>query len=79
MNYVNDENYVFFSPGDLVTVRHAVDNKPVMWMVEKMTKNIRTADGNFENMFLGIKCRWFDINGDLQEAVFNTKDIVKCE
>ena len=27
----------------------------------------------------GIKCRWFTESGQLQEAVFNTKDLIKVE
>ena len=26
-------------------------------------------------ILIGIRCRWFTTNGDLQEAVFNTKDL----
>jgi hypothetical protein len=25
----------------------------------------------------GIKCRWFTKNNELQEAIFNTKDLIK--
>lgn len=70
----------FYAPGDLVKVRHDIDYVPVMWVVEKISRNIRNKDtGETETMFLGIKCRWFDANGDLQEAVFNTKDLKKVE
>ena len=69
----------FYAPGDLVQVRHDIDFVPKMWVTEKVTRNIRNRDGDTEQMFLGIKCRWFDANGDLQEAVFNTKDLKKVE
>ena len=70
----------FYAPGDLVRVRHNIDFVPVMWVVEKISRNIRNKDtGETETMFLGIKCRWFDSNGDLQEAIFNTKDLKKVE
>lgn len=66
----------YYSPGDIVTVRHDVPNKMVGWVIEKVTRNIRNKDTEeYENIFLGIKCRWFDKNGALQEAIFNTKDI----
>lgn len=57
MNGFNDA-YVFFSPGDLVTVRHDIDNKPIMWAVEKASRNIKNAStGDIGTVFLGIKCR----------------------
>lgn len=70
----------FYAPGDLVKVRHNIDFVPAMWVVEKISRNIRNKDtGEMETMFLGIKCRWFNSNGDLQEAIFNTKDLKKVE
>lgn len=70
----------FYAPGDLVKVRHNIDFVPVMWVVEKISRNIRNKDtGETETMFLGIKCRWFNSHGDLQEAIFNTKDLKKVE
>lgn len=48
----------FYAPGDLVRVRHNIDFVPVMWVVEKISRNIRNKDtGEMETMFLGIKCR----------------------
>jgi uncharacterized protein YodC (DUF2158 family) len=29
-----------------------------------------------EDFLIGIKCRWFTSDGYLQEAIFNTKDLV---
>ena len=29
-----------------------------------------------DNILKGIKCRWFTTDGQLQEAIFNTKDII---
>lgn len=69
----------FYAPGDLVKVRHDIDYVPTMFVTEKMTRNIRNKNGEMEQMFLGIKCRWFNANGDLQEAVFNTKDLMKVD
>ena len=72
--------YSYFCPGDLVKVRHNIDFRPVMFVTEKVSRNIKNKDTNeYETMFLGIKCRWFNANGDLQEAVFSTKDLVKAE
>ena len=27
-------------------------------------------------ILIGIRCRWFTVSGELQEAVFNTKDLL---
>jgi uncharacterized protein YodC (DUF2158 family) len=45
-----------------------------MYIVEKVTRQFKKED-NVENAFVGFKCRWFDKNTSLQEAVFSTKDI----
>lgn len=67
---------VYFAPGDLCKVRHNVDFVPTMWVVEKITRNIKNKETeSMETMFLGIKCRWFDSTGCLQEALFSTKDL----
>ena len=66
----------YYAPGDLVRVRHNIENVPTMFVVEKSTRNIKNKEtGDMETMFLGIKCRWFNKNGELQEAIFNTKDL----
>ena len=78
MNNLN-ESIVFLAPGDVVEVRHNIENKPKMFVVEKVSKNIRTADNEVQPMFLGMKCRWFDKNGALQEGIFSTKDLILVE
>lgn len=77
MEIFNDLRY--YAPGDLVRVRHDIDYVPTMWVTEKVTRNIRNQNGDVEPLFVGIKCRWFNANGDLQESVFNTKDLLKVE
>lgn len=53
-----DENRVFYNPGDIVTVKHDVPNKPVMFVIEKCTRSLFNKDTQeIENVFLGIKCR----------------------
>lgn len=73
---MENEMKQFFLPGDMVTLRQALPNKPTMLVVKKVTKTIRTEHlrGDF---FQGILCRWFTSTGQLQEAVYNTKDLVK--
>lgn len=80
VNVMNKDTYSYFAPGDLVKVRHNIDFVPTMFVTEKVSRNIKNKDTNeYETMFLGIKCRWFNSNGDLQEAVFSTKDLMRVE
>lgn len=74
MNELN-ETYCYYAPGDIVTIKHNVPNKFVGWVVEKSSRNVKSADGSIEPTFLGMKVRWFNKNGDLQEAIVNTKDL----
>ena len=71
------EDKMMFFPGDLVTIRQELPNKPVMVVVRKESTIFR--DENKTNSLKGIRCRWFTINGELQEAVWNTKDLIKIE
>lgn len=71
------EEKIYFNPGDIVKVRHEqLENVPVMYVLEKITRNLTTKDGMSDNVFLGIKCRYFDKNQVLREAIFSTKDLV---
>lgn len=79
MNNVDIVDRIYFSPGDLVRVRHDIDFVPTMWVIEKTNRNVKNANGDLEPIFLGIKCRWFDSTGRLQEAVFSTKDLERVE
>jgi hypothetical protein len=52
---IND-NKQFFLPGDVVTLRQDIPNKPTMIVIRKVTKTIRTAD--VKNDYLqGILCK----------------------
>lgn len=73
----NYNDLKFFTPGDLCKVRHNIDFVPTMFVVEKVSRNIKNANGEIEPMFIGIKCRWFDSTGKLQEEIFSTKDLEK--
>ena len=48
---------IFFAPGDLVEVRHDLENKPKMFVTEKVTKSIKDKDGNVENIFIGLRVK----------------------
>lgn len=69
------EDKIMFLPGDLVTLRQELPNKPVMIVVRKESTIFR--DENKTNNLKGIRCRWFTTNNELQEAVWNTKDLIK--
>lgn len=73
---MTNETKQFFLPGDVVTIKQEIKNKPEMIVVKKVTRNIKTNDVR-NAYFQGILCRWFTTNGELQEAIFNTKDLIK--
>ena len=66
----------YFLPGDVVRLRQNIPNAPTMYVIKKVTKIIK--DNNVNNdFFQGILCRWFTDEGMLQEAIYNTKDLIK--
>ena len=68
----------WFLPGQLVTLKQDLPNKPTMIVIGKETKLIKDDEQNGNKSFLkGIKCRWFTVSGELQEAVWNTKDLIE--
>lgn len=71
------EDKIFFMPGDVVTLKQDVDNKPRMIVVKKETSLFKNKMDDKEHSLKGIKCRWFTKDGFLQEAIWNTKDLVK--
>ena len=53
-----DEYKLYFTPGMLVRVRHEIENRPLMFVVDKTSRSIRNKDTNeYETIFVGIKCR----------------------
>ena len=72
---VNELDKIFFNPGDIVKVKHEIENAPTMYVIEKVSRSIMSKSGERETIFIGIKCRWFDDNKALQEAIFSTKDL----
>lgn len=69
------EDKTLFFPGDLVSLRQDLPNKPVMIVVRKESTIFR--DETKTNSLKGIRCRWFTTSNELQEAVWNTKDLIK--
>lgn len=74
---ITDIEKTFYIAGDLVKVKHRkLDNVPVMWVVDKVTRTYRNGD-DVVNQFKGIKCRWFNNQGNLCEEIFSSKDLEK--
>lgn len=71
---MNDQEKIFFMPGDLVTLKQSLPNKPVMLVIKKESYTFRNKE---ITTLRGIRCRWFTKDGYLQETVFNTKDLIK--
>lgn len=77
VNY--EENKVFLNPGDVVTLRQDIPNKPIMLVVRKETsifKHDKEKMQDKKSILVGIRCRWFTSDGTLQEALFSTKDLI---
>ena len=53
---MNNDTKQFFLPGDVVTLRQDIPNKPTMIVVRKVTKTIRIADVK-NDFFQGILCK----------------------
>lgn len=65
---------IYFIPGQRVTLRQDIPNKPIMLVYRVERSIIRNEEKNA--LLKGVKVRWFTENGFLQEAVFSTKDLI---
>lgn len=78
INYEIDmEERIFFNAGDLVRVKHDLENKPDRMLVVYV-KKLRAAAGTNSSLS-GIECIWFDKVGVMHKHLFNTKDLEKCK
>lgn len=64
----------FLQPGDLVTFKQDIPNKPIMMVVRKETNIFKNQPQGIS--LKGIRCRWFTTDQALQETVVSTKDLV---
>lgn len=74
-----EETNIFFNPGDRVTLRQDIPNKPIMIVVKKETSIFKHDTQRLQDrkpVLIGIRCRWFTTEGLLQEAIFSTKDLL---
>lgn len=74
INDLIQEDKTYFVPGQIVEIRQDIPNKPRMIVVRKESSIIKSKDG--KELLKGIKTRWFTKDGQLQEAVWNTKDLI---
>lgn len=65
---------IFLQPGDLVTLKQDIPNKPVMVVVRKEINVFKDQPGGIA--LKGIRCRWFTATGFVQEMVVSTKDLI---
>ena len=72
-----EENNIYFNPGQIVQLKQTIPNKPRMIVVKKETSLFKHDSRRQDKrpILIGIRCRWFTTTGAMQEAVFNTKDI----
>lgn len=72
---------IYFSAGDLVKVKHEIENRPTMVVksVDKITmmKKANADQDKPTGGLLGVTCFWFSVNMELQSARFSTKDLTK--
>ena len=74
------EEKIFINPGEIVTLKQDIPNKPVMLVVKKETSVFKHDSKRLNDkkpILIGIRCRWFTTTGELQEATFSTKDLIK--
>lgn len=70
------EEKIYFMPGDIVTIKQNIPNRPTMLVIKKEVNIFKNKDEK-EPILRGIKCRWFTTQLQMQEAIFNTKDLIK--
>ena len=71
---IDNVNKVFFTPGDVVQIKHDLPFKPIMLVKGKETKMVR-SDDTASSHFIGIKCFWFTTDLLYKEEIFSTKDL----
>ena len=74
------EDKIFLNPGEIVTLKQDIPNKPVMIVIKKETSVFKHDNKRLNDkkpILIGIRCRWFTTTGELQEATFSTKDLIK--
>ena len=74
------EDKIFLNLFEIVTLKQDLPNKPIMIVVKKETSVFKHDSKRLNDkkpILIGIRCRWFTTTGELQEATFSTKDLIK--
>lgn len=71
---LNEEDKIYFLPGQVVRIKQDIQNRPDMIVIGKVT-NVFRRNADKGNSLKGIKCIWFNTQQELQEGVFSTKDL----
>lgn len=72
---IQEDDRIYFTPGQLVRIKQKLENKPIMLVVGKVSNVFKHNTDQKGNVLKGIKCIWFNTNQELQEGIFNTKDL----
>lgn len=57
---------IYFNPGDVVTLKQDIPNKPVMIVVRKEVSVFKHDKAEERKpILIGIRCRWFAADGKL--------------
>lgn len=72
------EEKIYFMPGDVVTIKQDIPNRPTMLVIKVVTSLFKNKLDK-KDILKGILCRWFTQDGYVQESIFNTKDLLKIE
>jgi len=65
---------IYFTPGDIVVIKHDLDHKPKM-LVQSVDKATMSSDRG--GMLLGVTCIWYNTMGEVQKHRYSTKDLKK--
>lgn len=73
---MEQKDKIFLKPGDVVTIKQDLPNKPTMLVVRKETTFFKENSLSGMGSLRGIRCRWFTADGYEQQGIFSTKDLV---
>lgn len=73
---MEQKDKVFLKPGDIVTVKQDIPNRPTMVVIRKESNFFKDNTPAGVSTLKGIRCRWFTTDGHEQQAVFSTKDLI---
>jgi len=74
-NLIEKQNdSLFFSPGDVVTLKQDLSNKPIM-VVKTIDRGVVVGTDEGKPKLVGVTCAWFNTLQELQTARFSTKDL----